>query len=214
MLPDGSARTSAPDCFGRIQRRGPKCPDSRPRTLARPGLSSPRTRSRSTGDGQLFFLSEGRKMTVLFASQDHERAPWHKSPIACRQPQRLRRGSRTGRPLRRSDAAPVQDTTRATQREVISGLNGTAWALAVYASPGGLPHRTQDSLLAAGQALPGGIGYPQDPDERFPRCIRYISSSSPKLLGAGPVPLSGSTATAGRDAARRVNSAEVGEVRP
>ena len=40
---------------------------------------------------------------------------------------------------------------------------------------------TQDSLPAAGQALPGGIGYPQGPYERFPRCSRYIFSSSPKL---------------------------------
>src|SRR3954465_10388472 len=32
----------------------------------------------------------------------------------------------------------------------------------------GRPGATQDSLPAAGQALPGGVGYPQGPIERFP----------------------------------------------
>ncbi len=48
--------------------------------------------------------------------------------------------------------------------------------------------RTQDSLLVAGQALPGGIGYPQGSYERFPRCILHpilLSQASP---GAGCVP--------------------------
>jgi hypothetical protein len=47
-----------------------------------------------------------------------------------------------------------------SQQEVISGLTRTASALAVYASSGGLPHHTQDSLPVAGQALPDRIGYP------------------------------------------------------
>ncbi len=38
----------------------------------------------------------------------------------------------------------------------LSRLNRTALGLAVYASPGALPHKTQNSLPAAGQALPGG----------------------------------------------------------
>ena len=38
----------------------------------------------------------------------------------------------------------------------LSRLNRTALGLAVYASPGALPHTTQNSLPAAGQALPGG----------------------------------------------------------
>ena len=50
----------------------------------------------------------------------------------------------------------------------ISGLNRTALTLAVYASQWLLPAPTQDSLPAAGPALPGGIGYPQGTDERFP----------------------------------------------
>ena len=74
-------------------------------------------------------------------------------------------------------------------REVISGLNHTASALAVYASPGGSPHRTQDSLLAAGQALPGGIRTRRVPTKGF-RNVSYITSPSPKLLGADDVPFS------------------------
>jgi len=49
----------------------------------------------------------------------------------------------------------------------LSRLNRTAWGLAVYASPDALPRRTQNSLPAAGQALPDGIGYPQGCYERF-----------------------------------------------
>lgn len=53
----------------------------------------------------------------------------------------------------------------------LSWLNHTAFALAVYASQLSSPRRdctaTQDSLPAAGQALPGGIGYPQGCFVRF-----------------------------------------------
>jgi hypothetical protein len=50
---------------------------------------------------------------------------------------------------------------------VISGLNHTAFDLAAYASQGRSPATTQDSLPAAGPALPDGIGYPQGFNERF-----------------------------------------------
>ena len=50
----------------------------------------------------------------------------------------------------------------------ISRLNSTASALTVYASSAALPQRAQDSLPAACQALPGGIGYPQSSYGRFP----------------------------------------------
>lgn len=68
-------------------------------------------------------------------------------------------------------------------RGLISGLDRTAFTRVVYASPAKSPGPTQDSLLAAGQALPGGIGHPQGSDERFPSCTRYISSPFPKLSG-------------------------------
>jgi len=47
------------------------------------------------------------------------------------------------------------------------------------------PLTTPDSLPGAGQALPGGLGYPQGSDERFPKCT-YISSPFPKLRLARP----------------------------
>jgi hypothetical protein len=60
-----------------------------------------------------------------------------------------------------SGVAPVASKTRAPAGEEISGLNSTASTLAVYASQWLSPAPTQDSLPDAGQALPGGIGYPQ-----------------------------------------------------
>ena len=71
-------------------------------------------------------------------------------------------------------------TTKAPTTE-LSGLNRTALGLAVYASSGALRHPTQNSLPAAGQALPGGIQYPQGSYERFFSCNRYIRSPFPKL---------------------------------
>ena len=50
----------------------------------------------------------------------------------------------------------------------------------------GRPTTTQDSLLAAGPALPGGIGYPQGSSERFPSSRLFLLSTG--LLGARTVP--------------------------
>ena len=62
--------------------------------------------------------------------------------------------------LRQTGTAPRTLYGESSPREVISGLNNTALALAVYASQCGSHRPTQDSLLAARQALPDGIGYP------------------------------------------------------
>jgi len=70
--------------------------------------------------------------------------------------------------LRQVGTAPRTAYGEGSPREVISGLHHTALALAVYASQCGFRRPTQDSLLAAGQALPDGIGYPQGSNERFP----------------------------------------------
>ena len=72
------------------------------------------------------------------------------------------------RPLRQVGTAPRAFNYGGSPREVISGLHHTASALAVYASQCGFRRPTQDSLLAAGQALPDGIGYPQGSYERNP----------------------------------------------
>ncbi len=69
---------------------------------------------------------------------------------------------------RHIDTAPAVSTTKAVALN-LSRLNHTASGLAVYASQCRLPENTtQDSLLVAGQALPGGIDYPQGSDERLP----------------------------------------------
>jgi len=55
----------------------------------------------------------------------------------------------------------------------------------------GHPSATQDSLLAADHALPGGIGYPQGYSKRFQKF--YISSSFSRLILAlgEPSPIRG-----------------------
>ena len=71
--------------------------------------------------------------------------------------------------------------TEGSPRVVLSRLNSTALALAVYASQWSLLAPTQDSLPAAGQALPGGIGLPT-------RLLRKVSDRChppfPSFLGA------------------------------
>ena len=77
-------------------------------------------------------------------------------------------------PKRCADAAPAMSTTKAPTISQLSRLNHTALRLTVYASPDVLPHRTQNSFPAAGQALPDGIANPQGSNERFLRCSLYI----------------------------------------
>src|SRR5262249_50036629 len=45
--------------------------------------------------------------------------------------------------------------------------------------PVGRPARTQDSLPAVGQTLPGGLSVPLGPSERFLRCILHRFPPSP-----------------------------------
>ena len=53
--------------------------------------------------------------------------------------------------------APACVNNGGSREQKISGLDRTALGLAVYASQWRSPATTQDSLPAAGQALPGGI---------------------------------------------------------
>jgi hypothetical protein len=65
------------------------------------------------------------------------------------------------RPTSTTTARPsTVDTVSAPAITAISGLDHAARALAVYASPKGLPPPAQDSLLAARPALPGGWARP------------------------------------------------------
>ena len=80
------------------------------------------------------------------------------------------------RPLRRRGAAPAMRTTRAPALG-LSGLNHTALALAVYASPGRLP--AEGARLASGRwsGFAGRASHPQGPDERFP--CAFLTSLPP-----------------------------------
>jgi hypothetical protein len=103
----------------------------------------------------------------------------------CLRPALGPRRDRSARPLRQIDTAPRIGNDEGSPRRVISGLNHTASALAVYASPGELPHKTQDSLLAAGQLYQAGLITRRVPTKGF-RDVSYIAFSFPKLLGAIP----------------------------
>ncbi len=66
----------------------------------------------------------------------------------------------------------------------LSELNSMAFGLAVYASPSSLPCPTQDSLPAAGQALPDGLSTRKVPMKGFRSCRLHLIPLSQALLGA------------------------------
>ena len=88
-------------------------------------------------------------------------------------------GTACTRPLRRRSMALGISTAKAPTKG-LSKLNSMAFGLAVYASQDGLPRPTQDSLPAAGQALPDGLSTRKVPMKGF-RVASYISSPFPKL---------------------------------
>src|SRR5262245_55889550 len=83
------------------------------------------------------------------------------------------------RPLRCHGVALGPRTAKAPARG-LSALTSMAFGLAVSASQRGLPRSTQDSLPAAGQALPGGLSTRKVPLKGF-WLASYMSSSLPKL---------------------------------
>jgi hypothetical protein len=72
----------------------------------------------------------------------------------------------------------VNLTTSAPAMMAISGLNHTARSLAVYASQRRLPGRHARLAPGCWPALPDGAGYPQGPNERFPRSLPPFPSFS------------------------------------
>jgi hypothetical protein len=109
--------------------------------------------------------------------------------LVCLGPVLRPRRDRQVRPYDVVGAAPARGTTRAPHDSVISGLHGTASALAVYASSAGLP--AEDARLASGcwQLYQAGLVTRRVPTKGF-RDASYIASSLPKLLGAIRVPFS------------------------
>jgi len=85
--------------------------------------------------------------SLRFPSDPHVPAPCSWTPV----------GPKYARPLRRLGTAPACVNNGGSREQKISGLDRTALGLAVYASQWRSPATTQDSLPAAGQALPDGI---------------------------------------------------------
>jgi hypothetical protein len=89
------------------------------------------------------------------------------------------------RSLLRFGAVHATLTAKTPAFLLLSRLNRTAFAIAVYASRPESPLTMQDSLLAADQALPDWIGYQQGRAERFQSvnlllsqvCLGAITSS-------------------------------------
>ena len=65
----------------------------------------------------------------------------------------------------------------------LSKLNSMAFGLAVYASPSSLPPPAQDSLPAAGQALPDGLSTRKVPTKGFKVASLHLIPLSQALLG-------------------------------
>src|SRR5262249_35550549 len=86
------------------------------------------------------------------------------------------------RPLQCRSVAPGMCKAEAPATG-LSTLNSTAFGLAVYASPPGLPHATQDSLPAAGQALLGGRS-PAGLLRKVSECFLHLILLPRALLGA------------------------------
>ena len=90
--------------------------------------------------------------------------------------------------IRQVGAAPRAFNYGGSPRAVISGLDHTASALAVYASQCGSRRPTQDSLLAAGQLYQAGLHTRRVPTKGF-RNASYIPSPFPKLSWRNESPL-------------------------
>src|SRR5262249_51914175 len=149
----GSSPAEFPDFYGTTKGSSSGHPVS-PDSCARPAIPSLHWQTRETG------------RSLRFLGNPDGRSPCSGTPAGPRCQAVAASGRR---PSARSDGG-------LTARSLISGLDGTAFALAVYASSGASPPSTQDSLPAARQALPGGIGYPQGSSERF--LLRILLSQS------------------------------------
>jgi hypothetical protein len=98
------------------------------------------------------------------------------------------RQDRRARPYSVVGAAPALSTAKAPATNILSRLNHTALALAVYASYAVLPRPTQDSLPAVGQLCGAGLVTRRIPTKGF-QVASYISSPFPKLcLAQGQSP--------------------------
>ena len=92
------------------------------------------------------------------------------------------------RPVRCRSVAPGIRKAEAPAKG-LSALNSRAFGLAAYASSPGLPHSTQDSLPAAGQALLDGLSTRRAPTEGF-RVLLTSHPPSPSFAWRNHIDLS------------------------
>jgi len=85
--------------------------------------------------------------------------------------------------MQRFGAVPIVPTMKTPAFSYISGLNHTAFVIAVYASRSWSPMIMRDSLPTAGQALSGWIGYQQGHYERSQLFRILLSQASLGAMG-------------------------------
>ena len=108
--------------------------------------------------------------------------PGEPQSSVCRVPNR-RRQDCWHQTIKCRSVAPGHQKAEAPTKG-LSTLNSTAFGLAVYASPGSLPHH--DARLAS-SCWSGSTGrgfHPQGSDERFQSCKLHLIPLSQALLGA------------------------------
>jgi len=92
-------------------------------------------------------------------------------------------GTTCARPLRHSSAAPGMQKAEAPTKG-LSELNSMAFGLAVYASPGSLPHHDARLASSCWSGSTGRDSLPQGSVERFQSCKLHLIPLSQALLGA------------------------------
>ena len=120
----------------------------------------------------------------------------YKSNGKCNEPSPCSQtpASPTCQAIRQVGTVPHASYGEGSPREVISGLNHTASALAVYASQCGSHRPTQDSLLAAGPAFQTRL-VPCSIPTKGCRDVAYIAFPFPRPPGADLTPFISSATT-------------------
>jgi hypothetical protein len=147
------------------------------RSCARPFAPVVAERCHVTGQGSL--INQSPRSGSTRGGDRPSQVPGGTPLCTC--PARRPRRDLSARPCRRFDAAFRNSNNVGSRNIGLSGLSHTACTLAVYASSPASPLTTQDSLPIAGQALPGGIGYPLGSLTRVSDLLFYISSPLARL---------------------------------
>ena len=94
-------------------------------------------------------------------------------------------GPNTPGPLRRVDMAPAVSTTKAPHVGTFEAQSHGFGTRCLRFAVAGYPTATQDSLPAAGQALPDGLDHPQGSIEGFQICLLHLILPSHAFVAQG-----------------------------